>query len=254
MPCHPIEQTKHFETLSPLIKHVYRNGGVVCGGFARHLGTKDDSTFGDIDVWPENEESLKNLLAFFTRLLHKIRNNKKVSINSSNYNGIENTRFVIPFKDLYMNTSAPKSPYTFNIIHNPGKPEEIISDFDFTVCQAFLPDPRIPLIYAVDSWLIDNKEKILNIGSKTHKKSFYRIIKYIHKGYMPTYDTILNFISNTDENNPRKIAQFLGKITQMLQITRIMDKEDPNRTLVDKLVTLGKLMHAEGFNEGFGIA
>lgn len=240
METHPIMRPA--EMPEEFLKAVYNAGGVVCGGFARHLASSNkDSTSKDIDVYPLNKDALRNLIVVFDRISH-----------DSGCGGISDT-------SLYQEVSSQTAFFQQNertfkaqIVHMPMYPEEVLSTFDFTVCQAFLDLPRLRVITPQD-WKYHEDTRLLRLTNSRRTYLAYRLTKYLDKGYSPNYETIMTFMSGmkmAPHNNDTPTA---GELASWLSLVhRCLHNNNDNVSLIDQISVLGQLIDNDCF-QGNGL-
>lgn len=91
-------------------------------------------------------------------------------------------------------TNSPRNkPIRYNIIHKKvyDNPLDVVKDFDFTVCKAYIADNT--LCYDKD-FVKHNVNRELHIGANTKASvaQVYRFFKYIRKGYTVVNNERLN--------------------------------------------------------------
>lgn len=185
-----------------IFREIELRGGYICGGFARWIATPNKyknyvrsgmkicNSPQDIDVYPLNENT-ENVL------LHYLND---ISVSSwrtgHTYNPFDTEVFKFP------NTNNSNEIYKIQLIkENYGTPKDIIQNFDFTVCQAFLNSFE-KRVLTPNYWYSDEKNEALRINKKyTHDITVYRLDKYIRKGYQirdyKSFTEIFNLFAKT---------------------------------------------------------
>jgi len=218
------------------LKQVYKNGGVVCGGFARHLASSNrDSSANDIDIYPRNSNSLRNLLV----LLDKISNTGGWGVISepTDYNGLRVSNLFI--------TSHTDQRMKVQLVHMPMNPEKILHTFDFTVCQAYLDFYNNKVVTPL-YWKQHEDARLLRLTDSNRNYLAYRLIKYIEKGYSPDYNTIMTFMARMklgEGNGDTATSDMLAHWLAMVHI-RLGNE---NTSLRDQISVLGQLLDNESF-------
>lgn len=228
-----------------VIDAAYQRGGTICGGYARHLISKNkNSCTRDIDVYPTTENNLDRLSEWYTFLV-KSRPSNWERGGRTEYHGIKVDNFI-----YYGNNKSYINK--IQLVHLIGKPESIITDtFDITVCQAFIKYmPKVLYGVTPEYWDEHEHKQLLRLNQHNNRTILpYRIVKYLEKGYKIDYETAMRFLANIDTNEILKEygdvssedAAKLKKETIKLyigQITKYME----DQASIDKLLTFKALM------------
>ena len=217
------------------LNDVYLSGGVVCGGFARHLASSNlDSVANDIDIYPMDLTALRLLLSLFNT--YSIEGGWGNLAAPTNYHGVSASNTVITHNRFHIRVQ---------LVHMPMPPKEVINTFDFTVCQAYL-DLYNQKIVTPSYWKLHEDARLLRLGTIKREYLSYRLIKYMKKGYAPDYDTIMTFMANI-ESSPNKIGSPDAKelALWLSLVHELLDKD--TASLRDQISVLGQLMDNDSF-------
>jgi hypothetical protein len=155
------------------------HNSVICGGYARYcaspLPTPKVITAGDCDMFPKSEESSNNLLEAIKLLGYEVIHENHVSVTLK---PIEEKK-----KELeYYPTPQIIKPIIEGKIVALGTPEEILSNFDFTIVRACIVSPTEILVD--EDFENDERNKTLRLRNiHCPISSLLRCCKYTRKGY-----------------------------------------------------------------------
>jgi hypothetical protein len=239
---HPIR--RHAEVPWRTLQILSAHGGTICGGFARHVASSNnDSKSNDVDIYPQNEGSLQALTGAI-RELQKDSGWGDWMDDPTNYHGV---------KAQKANIMENGKLYKVQLVHLADHAESILGTFDFTVCQAYL-DFYSQTVVAPDYWKAHEDGRYLRLANTSRKYLSYRMIKYMDKGYMPDYETVVNFMAqmeisstgvNIGQTSSEELANWLGMVYGYLA------KE--NQPLAEKVSVLGQLLDSPSFHGTAGM-
>lgn len=189
-----------YRPITKLLRHVEDIGGLVYGGYARYLVTinpRQIKPFADIDIYPKSKQYTNNILDYLQRHL--------TFIGGSNYNGVKAHSF--EYGRVYY------GPLKIQIIEKYGTPESIINDFDITLCQVMVSMKHRTCFFTRDFWndLVDNRFRYrYPIGTKDTEHAFYRITKYLNKGFaLDMRDFVEIYRNLTDDHDKDFFISYL---------------------------------------------
>lgn len=215
----PIKNFKKFKETQCFLDSIQSLGGIVCGGFARecYLGQDD---FGDFDIYPIHTGNMDDIHEYLMEIT-----GVKSRATKCRYNDVDAYNYRLTYKTItHLGGNIPLQ-YRFQLIDRPGWPEEIINDFDLSVCKAYL-DIHGKRIYHTKEFKEHNEQKHFTIDklnpSNTVENHVWRIIKYIEKGYTIYPHDLMKAISTFDEIRRNAFLDALE-----LTILR-MDEKDKN--------------------------
>lgn len=173
---------------------IEERGGFCAGGFARTFAS-DNKEYNDIDIYCENEESRDNIRDYLMKVPYVIyySNSANYGVETENYNILARTWF---FKKRLLG----KLQLVKDIC---GTREQIIKDFDITICQAAL-DVKNSRVRVTDEFLEDEKEKRLRFLKVKESHGFYiwiRLDKYINKGYNISDNELIKLFSMIEDRS-----------------------------------------------------
>lgn len=163
--------------LNKILRQIEDYGGIICGGYARHLVTidpKKNKEYSDIDIYPGRKDYLNMILDYAHRMMDYE--------GTIDYSGIKATTFKFKQRPIV----PSEKPIFVQVIEKFGYPVDIIRDFDISVCQvfAYLRDGKCYFTPGFWDDLIEGQFRyLLPIGPKDTERAFYRISKYLNKGF-----------------------------------------------------------------------
>ena len=181
--------------ISPLLELTKKHNSYICGGYARYCASPrmdiELNAGGDIDIYSYD-------LLSHTNLLDELRTKSYHIVNDSEYS----VTLMTPDNKIYHQTwDLPLDARRLTIqLVKPseerktlGNVDNIIDNFDFTVCQVAILSPSQALVnwkFYDDEVKMKIRKSYLTKESKDPKNtnnnpmvSFYRAMKYIKKGY-----------------------------------------------------------------------
>lgn len=216
-----IVRKKELSTI-PLLHKIYDAGGVICGGFARHIASSNKNSIAqDIDVYSMGDSESEALDALFEKTGLKNRD--------TNYHGVSVSNYTLFEED--------GDPRKIQLVHTAGSPEQVIVKFDFTVCQAFL-DLSQERVLTSQEWKYHEDARMLRIANREREFLDWRLLKYMDKGYSPDFDAIMSFSTGVE---PESMCRWLAKIYKRLG--------ESSRSLRDQVSVLGQLIDNETFKK-----
>lgn len=188
------------------IKHVFKiakeNNAVICGGYVRYMASEDPETTpaGDVDVFPQDDESTEKCLKEFRKLGYKVKHENDMSYTLTSPNRYATNPVVQIIK-----------PVKEGAVVAVGELKEILENFDFTVVRVGLID-KYNVLADVDFIEDENQKKLRIKNIHCPVSSLIRVCKYGRKGYWIRPSECIKLFKDWDERNPeykeRMIALF----------------------------------------------
>lgn len=186
MVSHDVKNRRLNKHLRKILKLIYENRGFVCGGFPRHLASPYKSKHSpDLDIYCKTKEDFENLLKVLKEKISE-------EVRCLEYNGVQTYTWI-----HYPNFLKE---IRIQLINIQGSPQEITSEFDFTVCQAYY-DIEENKIVTEDNWLEDETQKRIVVNDKARAPAPYRITKYLEKGYKVDTENFMKFLGIMNRTN-----------------------------------------------------
>lgn len=185
----PLVRVIHTE-LHYIMNTAHETRFVIAGGFARWLCLSDAPVPGDIDLFCRTAESLHS------EFMDRIQTHFFVEVEDSNPIALRLTlTHKITFDVFNVNLIAP-----FDERESFGSPGEIITHFDFTVCQAAYVHQE-QRVLVTQAFIDDHQDKVIRLNPTRRFNSvrlFERLLKYSKKGYKILPDTIRTMFEGYD--------------------------------------------------------
>lgn len=184
------------QSLIPLIEGIHLRGGRIAGSFAAHVASPNIGfNPSDIDIWVEDEQKSMKVVDFI-----KMHYYYTVSVKGPRQNPyFEDISNII---DVTVSGNPGKK---FQVIENNKPIHEVVSDFDYSICKAFLDPSRIPGVWVDENFLQDVENKRLRIDKvgdkRTYGAIFYRLTKYMDRGFRPKFEDIVQLIASVKEED-----------------------------------------------------
>ena len=177
-----------FSEIKRFFELAQKHNATICGGYARYCASpvKDVAKAGDVDFFPQSEESAVALLQDLVAMGFTVKHENHVSYTLE------------PGKDSkgigHLPTPQVIKPMIEGRIVTLGTPQEILENFDFTIVRA--------AILNEDEVLVDCDFIVDEIKRKLHLKNIHcpisstlRCCKYARKGYwMPPSEALKLFL------------------------------------------------------------
>jgi hypothetical protein len=177
-----------FSEIKKYYQLAQKHGATICGGFARYCASpvKDVAKAGDVDFFPQSEESATALLEDLKAMGFVVKHENHVSYTLE------------PGKDAigigYLPTPQVIKPMIEGKIVTLGTPEEILQNFDFTIVRAAILNEDEVLVDC--DFIVDEiKRKLCLKNIHCPISSTLRCCKYARKGYwMPPSEALKLFM------------------------------------------------------------
>lgn len=153
----------------------YENGPWIAGGALRRMIDGDVKGFYDVDIFCKNEHQLLEISRVKRQIIEDFKSEYLIPMNMSSAilrmmrNGKVHSHVTIQVVKDFMFQS----------------PQELIDDFDFTVCQ-FVSDGRS--IWCPEQSLEDLSYRRLILNPKSKVRNQSRVLKYCSRGFLPDFE------------------------------------------------------------------
>lgn len=216
------------KVVKSIIRYLEGYAAWVCGGFARYVVSPciKPAKTDDIDIYCESEAVYNALKQKFTDdgFVQKYDNPVAVCFNPKN---------ILPRPPFAKYMVNLIKPVVDGRIMTKGTPQEIISNFDFSVTRVALVDGKNAL--ADSNFEQDEIGGFLRIGNiHCPISSSLRVAKYYRKGYYTKPTEIVKLFRDWDGRGPEYKTKLLDMI-DMLEKTR-----DLNPNEVEAIMGSGK--------------
>jgi len=201
------EIQKLFEIITPFNCHI-------CGGYARYCLSpqRNPSPTSDVDIYAENQDAFDNVLKKFIEL----------DFNTLHTNDVSTV--FMPSGDDFLacpkiNLIVPREEFR---VRTQGSIEEVLNNFDFTVCRAAVKTNTTGI---VDEDFIDHemKQKLVIKNIHCPVSSAMRFMKYYKKGYFTRPMQVLKLFQDWDARG----QEYRDKLTKMIEeVENLLEKKE----------------------------
>lgn len=207
-----IQLKRGFTEIQVLFDLCQKFDSVICGGYARYcaspIATAKVIPAGDVDLFPKSEEANKKLLDALREIGFIIKHENDISITMKPSDSKKDELGYIPTPQII-------KPVIEGKIVTLGTPEEILSNFDFTIVRAAILSSTEVLVD--EDFEEDEKRHYLRLKNiHCPISSLLRCCKYARKGYfMRPIEALKLFVNWTDrgENYRAKLTELFQKST-----------------------------------------
>lgn len=222
-----------FQEIACIWELSQKYNSMICGGYARYCVSKhrDPIKAGDVDLFPQSEETSGQLVEALKSLGMKIKHENEISVTFEHLKEHDDIRWIV----------APRvqviKPKLEGSIVTVGTMDEILNNFDFTIVRAALISPTSGY---VDSDFHEDDGKFRLVLKNIHCpiSSTMRCIKYSKKGFwLPLIESVKLFNDWTERGGDYR-EKLVGAIDKM-------HKEDGSEPSQEEIDELEKLMNID---------
>ncbi len=188
---------REHELVRKLHKIVSKTESVVAGGFARYISVEDACEASDIDIFSFSVDSYNDTVRVFDMIAERL-DNSPFALNYI-WEG-KKVQVIVPHCLLGENP----------INENVKNTSQLLSQFDFTVCQFFLA-PLGDEVLATREAVSDQKTKSIvfteqGTSNRSQFELLIRIGKYSSKGYRISEEESKKLFSMWDQQKIKPVA------------------------------------------------
>ncbi len=218
-----------FTEIAPLWDLAQKHGSMICGGYARYCLSQlaKPCPAGDVDLFPQSEESSGALIAEIKALGFEVRHENEISVTFT-----RNEKHDIPQWRVCPSIQVIL-PVLQGAIVTVGDMREVLNNFDFTIVRAALISPTEGI--ADEDFLADDgdwKLRLKNIHCPV--SSLMRCVKYSKKGYWLGVRESVKLFLDWNERGP----EYQTKLVDLVNKMKGPNGEEPSKEDIEELEKL----------------
>jgi len=193
-----------FTEISKLFDIITPFNCYICGGYARYCLSpqRNPTPTSDVDIYAETQEAFDGVKEAFEERQFDIIHKNDVSIV---YMPVGDDFIACP----KINLIVPREEFRVKTV---GSIEEVLNNFDFTICRAGITSPTEGVVDE-DFLTHESTQKLVIKNIHCPVSSAMRFMKYYKKGYFTRPMQVLKLFQDWDERG----QEYRDKLTSMIE-------------------------------------